>query len=426
MDPKVLMIAFHYPPCRGGSGIQRSLKFSAYLPELGWRPIVLSAHPRAYPTAGDDQKGEIPPEVLVRRAFALDTARHLSFRGAYIRSMALPDRWVSWWPGAVLAGFRLVRRYRPALLWSTFPIATAHLIGLALHRLTGVPWIADFRDSMTEENYPENLSTRRVYRWIERRTVRSCSAAVFTTPGAARMYAERYPEVPRERWRMIANGYDEENFQGAEQAALTANGPSRQRSSGPLILVHSGLIYPWERDPTHFFTAVSELKKAGKIDRAGLKVILRASGSEDLYRRKIAEAGIDDLVFLEPGIPYGDALAEMIGADGLLILQASNCNHQIPAKIYEYLRARRPILALTDPAGDTAGVLLEAGLRTIAPLDQKDRIAAALLDFLSQIREGKPQIAGDEEIRRHSRKERTRELAGLFNTLLGTKSDDRR
>ena len=101
---KVLMIAFHYPPYQGGSGIHRSLKFSRYLRGYGWHPIVLSAHPRAYPKIGDHQLREIPLDVIVERAFALDTAKHLSFRGRYLRLLALPDQWVSWWAGAVCAG----------------------------------------------------------------------------------------------------------------------------------------------------------------------------------------------------------------------------------------------------------------------------------------------------------------------------------
>jgi hypothetical protein len=215
---KVLMIAFHYPPLRGSSGIQRTLKFSCYLPNYGWQPIVLTANPRSYPQVGVDQLHDIPQSMQVTRAFALDAARHLSVRGAYLRWMALPDRWVSWWLGGVIAGLRLIHQYRPEVIWSTYPIATAHLIGLTLHGLTGIPWLADFSDSMTEDNYPPDPVTRRVYRWIERQTVKHCVQGIFTTPGTTRIYAERYPELPRSRWSMIANGYDEEDFSMLEPA----------------------------------------------------------------------------------------------------------------------------------------------------------------------------------------------------------------
>src|SRR5439155_23600653 len=148
---KVLMIAYHYPPYGGGSGIHRTLKFSRYLSEYGWQPIVLTCHPRAY-ARREATDGNIPPGVLTVRAFALDTSRHLSFRGAYPRWMALPDRWMVWCPAAVTMGARLIRNYRPDILWSTYPIATAHTIGLALRRWSGLPWVADFRDPMVEKD----------------------------------------------------------------------------------------------------------------------------------------------------------------------------------------------------------------------------------------------------------------------------------
>ncbi|HEY7419193.1 MAG TPA: hypothetical protein VH593_28680, partial [Ktedonobacteraceae bacterium] len=117
---------------------------------------------------------------------------------------------------------------------------------------------------------------------------------------------------------------------------------------------------------------------------------------------------------LEAFIPYQQALTEMLHADGLLVFQALNCNHQIPAKIYEYLRARRPIFALTDPQGDTAKVLQEAGIDTIVALDSQQDIAQGLLHFLAQVRAGCAPIASDHIIAQHSRKSRTRELAELL------------
>src|SRR5262245_37628211 len=92
----VLLVAFHYPPCAVSSGIQRTLKFSRYLPDGGWQPLVLTAHSRAYGRISLDQLAELPVGVPVMRAFALDTSRHLAVRGVYLRCMALPDQWVTW------------------------------------------------------------------------------------------------------------------------------------------------------------------------------------------------------------------------------------------------------------------------------------------------------------------------------------------
>lgn len=406
MNPRVLLVAYHYPPCTGSSGIQRTLTFSRYLPELGWDPVVLSAHPRAYETTASDQLKDIPAGVPVHRAFALDTKRHLSIRGRYPGFLALPDRWATWALGAIPLGRRLVRRYRPAAIWSTYPIATAHRIGHALSRRTGLPWIADFRDSMTEEGYPSDPRQWKAFREIERCAMEHAARVVFTTPGAVRMYQERYPATPREKFVVLPNGYDEAPFAEAEQG-LDVGG-----LRGPMTLVHSGILYPSERDPRPFFDALAELKRREAVDAARLRVVLRATGHDATHRAEIEKRGIGDVVKLEPQVPYREALKEMLRADGLLLFQASNCNHQVPAKVYEYFRARRPILALTDARGDTAAVLRDAGAGTVVPLDDAAAIAKGLEGFLAQVRAGTARLVADVE--RHSRRGRTAELVGVL------------
>lgn len=411
----ILMIAYHFPPVRVSSGIQRTLKFASYLLAHGWKAQVLTVSPNAYESISNDQMAEIPPEVVVKRAFALDTARQLSVKGCYVGWMALPDRWVSWCLAGTFGGLRLIYQHRPKIIWSTYPIATAHLLGLILHCITGIPWVADFRDSMTEDDYPVNPTQRRIYRWIEKQTVTHCRLAVFTTPGAIRMYAARYPEIPVSHWVLIANGYDEENFVRAEQSEAYRQALAKKTEQ--IVLLHSGVLYPSERDPRQFFSALAELKQQDKISSGQFKVILRATGHDDLHRGLIIDNGLEDIVFLEPNVAYEMALAEMLTVDGLLVFQASNCNHQIPAKIYEYLRARRPILALTDPEGDTAKVLLDAGLTGIAPLDDKEAIAKKLLEFIGDIQNQATVIADDNQIALHSRASRTKLLADVLNTI---------
>ena len=415
MVKRVLMIAYHYPPLRGSSGIQRTLKFSQYLPENGWQPIVLSAHPRAYGNTGDDQLRDIPTEAVVERAFALDVSRHLAIKGRYPGMLALPDRWSSWWLGGVPAGLRLIRKYRPDVIWSTYPIATAHAIGLTLHKLTGLPWIADFRDPMTDEGYPPDPTTRRVFHWIEDKTLRLCSKAVCTSPGAIKLYRQRYPHIPEERYMLMENGYDEETFTDAEARLEGMNGRTPEPAADkPFVLVHSGIIYPSERDPVPFFSALATLQQQGKISGDRFKVVLRATAHDDYLSGLIRQHGIESLVTLEPHVSYREALAEMMTAGGLLVLQASNCNHQIPAKLYEYLRAKRPVFALTDPTGDTAATLRKAGIDTIAPLDSKDAIVDALARFLTLVEQQRAPLASAQQIEANSRRSRTRELARLL------------
>lgn len=411
---RLLMIAYHFPPVRVSSGIQRTLKFCAYLREFGWEPLVLTVSPNAYEITSPDQLGEIPPGVVVERAFGLDTSRHLAIKGKYLHWMAQPDRWVSWWPAAVWTGMKMIRKYKPQAIMSTFPIATAHRIGLSLQKRSGLPWIADFRDSMTEPGYPRDPLTWRIHRRLEEEAVRHCAKAVFTTVPTRDMYAERYPEIPVDRWAVIENGFDEENFRDAESGLSEAP----LGSAGQLTLVHSGVLYPKERDPRPFFAAISQLKNAGKIDGKSVRIILRATGSDGLYKPMLDELGIGDVVHLEPVVPYREALQEMLRADALLLFQGSVCNHQVPAKIYEYYRAGKPIFALADPAGISAQMLRDVGVQDIADIADQSAIATTLENLLDAMRRKARSGVAREAAALNSRKSRTAELARLLDQFI--------
>lgn len=421
--PTCLLIAYHYPPCRGSSGLQRSLCFSRYLGQYGWDPAVLTVRPMAYSQVGDDQLGDIPESVPVVRSWAIDTSRHLAIRDRYPGLLALPDRWVSWALAGIPAGLRAIRRYRPKILWSTYPIATAHLIGYVLHRITGIPWVADFRDPMIEEDvvtgqrWPGDPFLWKARGAIERRAVRSSDACVFVTAGARQLYADRYGEIPDSRWHLIPNGYDEDVFARAEVGR-----PQLSRSDEPITLLHSGVLYPTpDRDPRAFLGAIGVLKRAGTVSARVLNVVLRASGSEELYRRLIAEADIADIVHLAPSIGYQEAITEMLTVDGLLLFQGRDSNPAIPAKFYEYLRAKRPIFAMVDSEGETARALREASVGMLAPLDVQSIIESQLSLFLHAVKAGTFAIAGEEMIARHSRQAQAEQLARVFDRIVASR-----
>lgn len=411
---RVLMVAYHFPPLAGSSGIQRTLRFVQHLPKFSWAPLVLSADPRAYERTSQDLMGEVPETVMVKRSFALDTARHLSISGRYVAAMARPDRWVSWKLAAVRDGLRMIRKMKPSVIWSTYPIATAHLIGAELHRRTGLPWIADFRDPMAQDGYPADPATWGAYKKIEEMAARDATFCIFTTPGAAALYKERYPEAA-ERIVVLENGYDEETFASQEQDQCNA----QPLNPGMVTLLHSGIVYPDERDPTQLFVAIQKLKDRGNLGSSQLRIRFRAAVHDDLLKALGVQYDVAEYIELCPPIPYRDALAEMLRADVLLVMQAANCNAQIPAKIYEYLRAGRPIAALTDAAGDTAGLLRNAGIDWISQLDDSDDIASRLLDIVHAVTGKTAVLPLAEAVASASRLSRTQVLAQLLDRSAG-------
>ena len=409
---RVLMVAYHFPPLAGSSGIQRTLRFVQHLPALGWEPLVLSAQPHAYERCSDDLMHEVPPATVVKRAFALDTARHLSIRGRYLGALGRPDRWTTWRFDAIRTGMRMIREYRPQAIWSTYPIATAHLIGAELQRRSGLPWIADFRDPMAQDGYPADRKTWQQFMAIEGMAMRQAAACCFTTPGAARIYRQRYPQAAA-RIHVLENGYDEHSFADAAPPGSAEAGPLNQ---GALTLLHSGIVYPAERDPTQLFAAIATLRAAGTLRPGALKVRFRAAVHDDLLRMLAESHGVLDCIELMPAIGYRQALQEMLHADALLVLQAANCNEQIPAKLYEYLRARRPIVCLSDPAGDTVSLLRKAGVGVFARLDNATDIAELLAQFLAARSDQASFLPSPGFVAGASRLARTQELVSLLDS----------
>ncbi len=405
----VLMIAFHFPPFAGSSGVQRTLRFVQNLPALGWRPVVLTVRPAAYEQTSDDLLSSVPEIVKVHRSVALDAQRHLSWRGRYPGFLARPDRWASWAAGAVPGILKLIRTERPAIVWSTYPIATAHIVGAMAHRWSGVPWVADFRDPMAQDGYPEDPATWRWFSRIERHALEHAAASVFTTRGAADTYKARYPDCAP-KVVTIENGYDEESFAGIED-----RGQSPLR--GKVILLHSGVVYPVERDPSALFAALARLKQGGELSADTFGIRFRASGQDALIERLARGQGVADLIELAPSLSYRAALAEMVEADGLLVLQASNCNEQIPAKTYEYLRTYRPIVGLADPAGDTGDLLKRSGVPYLSSLHDVDGIVGVLRSYLADAAAGTITHPAPDGIRGHSRAARSRQLAELFDRV---------
>ncbi len=415
MNKRVLMIAYHFPPIKGSSGIQRTLKFCQYLPQFGWQPSVLTTNERAYETVSQEQMHQIANGTVVTRAFALDTSRHLSICGRYSRFLALPDRWASWLVGGIFSGLRLIVQQKPHIIWSTYPIATAHLIAYALHKMTGLPWVADMRDPMAQDNYPEDPLQHRVFRWIENKIALKASAICFTSPGAIDEFIKKHEGlIDPKRIVLLENGYDEDCFKAAEKLAQQL--PSRNKR--PLTLLHSGIIYPSERDPRPFLQAVAQLKKSGVIDSQSVNIIFRASGHDNYLEPLLKSMDVDDIICLEPPLPYVEALAEMLTVDALLLFQSASCNYQIPAKLYEYLRAGRPILGITDASGDTAKIVGRYRINRLADSASYEEITTVLAEFIGQLRLPGPETKVDPPLIIFSRFEKTRELAGIFNSLV--------
>ena len=221
-----------------------------------------------------------------------------------------------------------------------------------------------------------------------------------------------------DRFAVIPNGYDDEDFVGL-RTAIADGGAKR----GVIRLLHSGVIYPDDRDPKAFFKALSRLKKEGQISANALKIDLRASGSETYYEKLLASFEISDIVRLFPPLPYRQALLDCANADGLLLLQAASCTHQIPAKAYEYLRIGKPILGLTPIDSDTGTLLSEANGATIIDLADEKAMFEGIPKFIAALADCTHPTPDANYAGRYSRRNQTSRLAEVFSELAGNGSE---
>jgi len=410
--PTVLMVAYHFPPFVGSSGLHRTLKFCRYLRDHGWQPVVLTVEPRAYVKTSGCGLEEVPPDVPVYRSFCLDTARHLALLGRHPGMLALPDRWVSWWPSGVRKGLQIIEEYQPAAVWSTYPVATAHLIARTLSRAAGLPWVADFRDWMTDADYPAGHLKRFLYRLIEHLVLHDSDSAVFTTESSRQLYRDRYPHLDDSSWFLLPNGYDEADFRAA--------GPAAPVPRESVRLLHSGYLYPEERNPGPLLEAVAELKRHGELDGKDFSIMFRAPGDEGFIRRVAERHGVGDHVRTGSTVTHAEAVREMQEASALLLMQGSRFERQIPAKAYEYLRAGRPVVTLASSASESRRLMEGAGIPYYADLESPAEIAGLLRRLLADLDAGAERRPDPAVVTRYDRWHQAGRLAEILDGAVRT------
>jgi glycosyltransferase involved in cell wall biosynthesis len=383
---RVLIVSFYFPPA-GGGGVQRVLKLCRHLPAFGWEVDVLAPDDPRWSARDPGLADDIPPATTVHRAryrgpsheqtpaarlAAAHGARRAVVRTALLgRSLLLPDPEVAWLPDAARAAVRVVRARGIDAVLTTSPPSSAHLVGAVAARRTGVRWVADFRDSwLANPHRRYDSRARRAKRAAEERiaraALRGAAAVSAVTPAIAQEAAGLAPSgVPVV---VVPNGCDFDEFDGL----VHRPGPS-------LRIVHAGSFFG-QRSPRPFLQALRDLLDARPALRGRVEArFLGEFRPDDLDWA--AHLGLGDALEVEGFRPHREALAAMKGADALLLLiphAGGRGLSVLSGKVYEYLAAERPILALVPPQGAAAELLRETGSAWIADPDDPAAIRGAL------------------------------------------------
>ena len=377
---RVLIVSFYFPPA-GGGGVQRVLKLCRDLADLGMQVDVLAPDDPRFSARDPELASAIPPGTTVHRApyrgssgetptarlarthgVAPRIALHARLAG---RRLLLPDPEVAWLPDAVRVGTRVIREREIDVVLTTSPPSSAHVIGAALARRTGVRFVADLRDSWLAN--PHRRYERRAVRAkraveerIARRVLGRADAITAVTSFIAREGAAlARPGTPV---TVVPNGCDFDDFDGLEY-----------RRGERLVVLHAGSFFG-QRSPRPFLEAVAALDDP--------RIVARFLGDLRPADREWAlDLGLGDRLEIDGFRPHRETLAAMKAADVLLLLvprAGGRGLSVLSGKVYEYLASERPVLALVPPEGAAAELLRETGAAWIADPDDPEAILAGL------------------------------------------------
>ncbi len=411
---KVLFVSFRFPP-HGGGGVQRGAYFARYLAEHGWNAHVLTGPLNSKRRLEDASLLEVVPgSVGVTRTGAINTKRlfqllaRLHLAGAVRASTpSLPQMEGGWIPWAYRAGAKLVEEQQfDAILSTATPIAS-HLVALLLKRKTGLPWVADYRDEWSQRaiyKWPTALHhelAERIDGWV----TGNADRVITTSPAHTSSFSEKFPSHDSGKYVTVTNGYDDADF-------MSINGTRPGHSKpGRFQITYVGSVFSYYR-PEPFLRAVERLVDRGDIP--GDEIVVNFVGNsyefgfESLQRRGI--------LVRKDYVDHREAINWMRDADVLLLL---NDGTNIPGKTFEYLAARRPILAIVreSPAADVVRGA-EAGI--VASPDDDAAIESALRRLYDSWVAGELADLKDRSVvRRYSRRQITRQLARILDEVTG-------
>ena len=380
-------------------GAQTTRQLTRHLPVCNWNPVVLTVKEQYFPHTdalgpngfpGCIRRTRVVPHPLgifadlkarlhadtCTAPYSETTGRAMGTLRRWLLSLLrTPDIYTGWIPPAIVAGLDEIRRHSVTHLCSSAPYWSNHLIGLVLSRLTGLTWTAHFRDPWVgiPAWKPESALSRWIERSLERMVVHRSTSVVCVTERHAGLFRRRYPEIAPEKFVSIPNGFDE-----TEWTDIGDRADHRTAARDTFVIRYAGSLHE-RRSPLPLFRAVRALVDAGEVDRSRLTIDL-VGWCDVAEGRRVTEmadeCGIVDRVTFTGPLGRTDTLRRMAQADLLLVLAEAQ-PYQIPGKTYEYLRAGRPILALTSD-GALSDLLRETGGAWIVdPADQRG-IAAAV------------------------------------------------
>lgn len=436
---RVLIVSYRFPP-QPYIGSLRAGKFAKYLPEFGWEPIILTVDlerndgllPEELTTGSVIRTRDFDFTNELKKLFKINPAKSIfnmeertsitrptkiqSIKTTAIKYLlwminqflCFPDPKIGWYYIVKKKYTEVLKDHEIDILFTSSLPNTVHLIGRYLKENLDVPWVADFRDLWTQSHI-----SRRIYPlWkieqkIEKGVLSSCDA--MTT--VSKPLAEQLRTFHGKPVTVITNGFDEDDYNYESM--------KKKNEDGKLRIVYTGKIYPYKRDPSFLFSAVKNLLSEGFLRKGELKI--------DFYGRDLSWAkqisykmDMEESVSFHGMVSYRESIQKQMEADILLLLEWTDeqAKGVYTGKIFEYLWAKKPIIAIGPKGGVVDELLRETGSGSlVTSVDETKKILKTWIAAFRQ-RGVFPYEGNDELIlSKYSRRSKAKELAQIFDLV---------
>lgn len=425
---KVLIITYYWPPA-GGPGVQRWLKFVKYLKDFDIKPVVYIPENPHYPIIDDSFVDEVPEGIKILKkpikepyAFAKlffkqktqtissgiipkkkpSTVEKLML---YVRgNFFIPDARVGW----VKTSVKFLKDYlknKPVdVIITTGPPHSLHLIGKELKNLTQLPWIADFRDPWTTIGYHKELrltkASQQKHKQLEKEVLQMADCILVTSPSTKKEF-EAITQKPIE---IITNGFDLE---------ISVENEFDKK----FTLAHIGSLLS-ERNPVMLWKVLTELVNENEEFRMDFELKLAGVVSDDVLKSikkyKLSKY-LNNLGYLS----HKQSIELQQKAQVLLLIEIDSPETKsiIPGKLFEYLAAKRPIVAIGPEGSDIEGIIVETESGKYFDSFQEGELKTHILNLYQNYKSGTIEV-NPKSIEQYSRKNLTKKLAQVINATI--------
>jgi glycosyltransferase involved in cell wall biosynthesis len=425
---KALIITYYWPPA-GGPGVQRWLKFATYFREFGVEPIIYTPEKPYYPIVDEKLVSEIPQGITIlkqpikepyglAKLFSKKKTKQISSgkvsakKQSFIEKMMLwlrgnlfiPDARVAWVKPSVVFLEKYIQNNDIYVIITTGPPHSLHLIGLSLKEKLNIKWLSDFRDPWTTIHYHNSLrlskSSEKKHKQLEREVLQKADAIVVTSPSTK----TEFEKLTKKPITVITNGF--ERYEDI-----------KTQLDEKFSLVHIGSLLP-ERNPVLLWKVLSEICKTNVNFAKDFQLKLIGDVSENIM------ASIDtfDLHKNIESIGYvshKEAIQYQHNAQVLLLIEMDKPETKciIPGKLFEYMAAKRPIIALGPQGSDVYSILYKTQAGSYFTYQEEASLHQQILSHYHAFKNEKLTVV-TQNIEMYSRRELSKKMTSLLTNLV--------